>query len=52
LRDEVVIAIDRVEGDLPSGFPGKIADSISNGFKRRLQNLESGDQQESSGGAT
>jgi len=43
----VVVAVDRVKEDLPSGFPGKIADSISNGIKRRLQILESGDQEES-----
>jgi serine/threonine-protein kinase HipA len=52
LRGEVVVAVDRVRADLPSGFPGKIADSISNGIKRRLQILESADQEESSGGAT
>jgi serine/threonine-protein kinase HipA len=47
LRDEVVVAVDHVKRGLPSGFPGKIADSISNGTKRRLQILESGDQEES-----
>jgi serine/threonine-protein kinase HipA len=52
LRGEVIVAVDRVKEDLPSGFPGKIADSISNGIKRRLQILESGDQDESFGGAT
>lgn len=51
LRGEAVGAVDRVNEDLPSGFPAKIADSISNGIKRRLQILESGDQDVSSGGA-
>jgi serine/threonine-protein kinase HipA len=52
LRGEVVVAVDRVKEDLPSGFPGKIADSISSGIKRRLQTLESGDQEKSPGEAT
>jgi hypothetical protein len=51
LRGEVIVAADRVKEDLPSGFPGKIADSISNGIKRRLQILASGDQEELSGEA-
>jgi len=52
LRGDLVVAVDRVKEDLPSGFPSRIADSISNGIKRRLQILESGDQEESPGEAT
>lgn len=48
LRGETVRAIDRVIADLPSGFPGKLANSISNGIRRRLEILESEDQEESS----
>jgi serine/threonine-protein kinase HipA len=40
LRRDVPAAIDRAKADLPAGFPGKIADSISNGVKRRLRILE------------
>lgn len=40
LRDETAAAIDRVNADLPTGFPGKLAYSISNGIKRRLRILE------------
>ena len=43
LHGEMDVAVNRVVADLPSGFPGKIADSISNGIRRRLQILESGD---------
>jgi len=43
LRGEVAGAIDGVNADLPPGFPGKIADSISNGITRRLRILETGD---------
>jgi serine/threonine-protein kinase HipA len=45
LRGVVAAAIDRANADLPTGFPGKIADSISNGIQRRLQILQSGDQE-------
>jgi serine/threonine-protein kinase HipA len=51
LPGEGVVAIDRVKEDLPSGFPGRIAKSISNGVKRRLRILVSGDQEEFSGKA-
>jgi serine/threonine-protein kinase HipA len=47
LCHDVPAAIDRVNADLPTGFPDKIADSISNGIKRRLRVLETGDQEES-----
>jgi serine/threonine-protein kinase HipA len=46
LRGETVTAVDRVNADLPSGFPGKLADSISNGIKRRLAILETGKKEE------
>jgi len=45
LSGDVVEAIDRAKADLPKGFPGKIADSISNGMKRRLRILQSGRQE-------
>jgi serine/threonine-protein kinase HipA len=48
LRYEVIGAIDRVNADLPQNFPAKIADSISNGIKRRLLILENGVEEESS----
>ena len=51
LRGNLGAAVDRVKEYLPSGFPGKIADAISNGILRRLKILESGDQDESSSGA-
>jgi serine/threonine-protein kinase HipA len=44
LRRDVPAAIDRTNVNLPAGFPGKIADSISDGIKRRLHNLEISDQ--------
>jgi hypothetical protein len=43
LCHDVPAAIDRVNADLPTGFPDKVADSISNGIKRRLRILETGD---------
>ena len=48
LRGEVVGAIDRVYTDLPKSFPAKIADSISNGIRRRMRILETGVEEESS----
>jgi hypothetical protein len=33
-------AIDRVQSELPSGFPDEIANSIIDGIKRRLRVLE------------
>ena len=42
LRTEVAGAIDRVNADLPQSFPVKIAESISNGIRRRLRVLEDG----------
>lgn len=47
LRGEVVGAIDRVSSDLPQSFPVKIADSISNGIRRRMRILETGVEEES-----
>jgi len=46
LRGEAVKALDRVNAGLPSGFPRKLADSISNGIKRRLIILETGEKAE------
>ena len=46
LCSDVPKAIDRVNADLPAGFPGETADSISNGMKRRLGILETGEQEE------
>ena len=46
LRDETAAAIDRVNAELPTGFSGKLADSISNGVKRRLRILETADREE------
>jgi serine/threonine-protein kinase HipA len=40
LAHETERALDRVNRDLPSNFPAKIADSISNGITRRLRTLE------------
>lgn len=48
LRDEAAAALDRVSADLPQNFPVNIADSISNGIKRRLRILETGVADESS----
>jgi serine/threonine-protein kinase HipA len=45
LRGEIVTAVDRVNAELPAQFPGKLADSISNGIRRRLQTLETGGQE-------
>jgi len=45
LRGEVEVAVNRVNSELPPGFPVKIADSISGGIRRRLQIIESGDQE-------
>ena len=42
LCGQTMTAIDRVTAHLPSGFPGELADSISNGIKRRLNILETG----------
>jgi serine/threonine-protein kinase HipA len=50
LRGEVIVTVDRVKEDLPTSFPDKIVNSISNGIKRRLQILESGDQDDSPSG--
>jgi serine/threonine-protein kinase HipA len=46
LRAETAAAIDRVNADLTIGFPGKLADSISNGIKRRFRILEAADREE------
>jgi serine/threonine-protein kinase HipA len=43
LHDETTAAIDRVNADLPTGFPDKLAYSISNGIKLRLRILETAD---------
>lgn len=42
LHSTALAAIDRIGADLPSGFPQKLAESISNGIRRRLIILESG----------
>jgi serine/threonine-protein kinase HipA len=42
LHNTALAAIDRIGADLPSGFPQKLAESISNGIRRRLMILESG----------
>lgn len=47
LCGETALAVDRVNADLPAGFPGKLADSISNGIGRRLRVLEASSQDES-----
>lgn len=47
LRGEVDVAVNRVNTKLPSSFPRKIADSISNGIRQRFRILESGDQEQS-----
>lgn len=44
LSREMVPAIDRVNAELPSGFPGTLADSISDGIRRRLRVLETSEQ--------
>jgi serine/threonine-protein kinase HipA len=46
LRGETVTAVDRVNAGLPTGFPGRLADSIANGINRRLDILETGEQVE------
>ena len=48
LCGEVQPAVNRVNADLPAGFPAAVADSISNGIRRRLRVLEAGDQEQSS----
>jgi serine/threonine-protein kinase HipA len=48
LCSAVPAAIDRVNGSLPTGFPASVAESISNGIRRRLRVLEAGDQHASS----
>ena len=45
LRGETTAAVDRVNASLPAGFPGKLAESISNGIKRRLRILETENQE-------
>lgn len=45
LRGETTAAVDRVNANLPTGFPEKLADSISNGIKRRLRILETENQE-------
>lgn len=49
LCGEVPAAVERVNANLPPGFPGKVADSISNGIRRRLRILEAGEQDASTG---
>lgn len=44
LSREMVPAIDRVNAELPFGFPGTLADSISDGIRRRLRVLETSEQ--------
>lgn len=46
LRQDMPAAIDRTNANLPAGFPGKIAGSISNGIRRRLGILDIGNQEE------
>jgi serine/threonine-protein kinase HipA len=40
LCGSVPAIVDHVNADLPPGFPGKLADSISSGIRRRLRLLE------------
>jgi serine/threonine-protein kinase HipA len=40
LHADTQAAVDRVNADLPAGFPGKLADSISDGILRRFKLLE------------
>ncbi|MGA2205438.1 MAG: type II toxin-antitoxin system HipA family toxin [Terracidiphilus sp.] len=42
LRSETEAAVNRANADLPTGFPGKLANSISAGIMRRLRVLEAG----------
>jgi serine/threonine-protein kinase HipA len=44
LHSETEAAVNRVNADLPTGFPGKLADSISDGIMRRLRILEVGEE--------
>lgn len=39
-------ALDHVNAHLPTGFPYQVADSISNGVKRRLRILQTGNQED------
>ncbi|UWZ85881.1 type II toxin-antitoxin system HipA family toxin [Occallatibacter riparius] len=48
LRAEAEREIDRVNADLPQNFPVAVADSISNGIRRRLRILEEGVEKKSS----
>jgi len=45
LRGETTKALDLVNADLPTGFPGELADSVSSGIKRRLRILENNGQE-------
>jgi serine/threonine-protein kinase HipA len=45
LCKDVPAAVDRVNAEIPAGFPGKLGDSISNAIRRRLRILEAGDQE-------
>ncbi|HEV2136119.1 MAG TPA: type II toxin-antitoxin system HipA family toxin [Terracidiphilus sp.] len=44
LCGDVPAAVDRMNAGLPASFPASVADSISNGIRRRLRILEASDQ--------
>lgn len=44
LCGDVPAAVDRVNAGLPAAFPAAVADSISNGIRRRIRVLEAGDR--------
>lgn len=45
LRGETTKAVDLVNANLPTGFPGELADSVSSGIKNRLRILENNGQE-------
>jgi serine/threonine-protein kinase HipA len=48
LCGEMKAAVELASADLPTGFPTRLADSISNGIMRRLRILEAGVEEKSS----
>jgi serine/threonine-protein kinase HipA len=46
LCSDLMAALNRVNADLPVSFPSEIADSISDGIKRRLQILQTDSREE------
>lgn len=45
LRQQAPVAIEQALTDLPANFPGKIADSITSGIRKRLRILELDDRE-------